>query len=202
LWRADEQIHICHELTLPEDSQAGLYWLAAGIFEPNFPFWEARDINGNLISDASAQVAYFKLPDPDSLETPEPEFALDVQLGATISLLGYDLITADGTLDLTLYWRGTAQASYTIFVHVEDANAQIVAQQDTQPEGGRYPTLIWSADEVVVTQHHLDIAADSPITIYAGMYSPVTLDRLPITQNGQRDPNQRIVIFETTGISE
>jgi hypothetical protein len=142
------------------------------------------------------------LPRPENIDIPEPEFPLDAQLGATISLLGYDLITADGTLDLTLYWNGTAQASYTIFVHVEDANAQIVAQQDSQPEGGRYPTLIWSADEVVVTQHHLDIAADSPITVYAGMYSPVTLDRLPVTQNGQSDPNQRIVIFETTGISE
>jgi hypothetical protein len=202
LWRADEQIPTCHALTLPQDSPPGIYWLAAGIFEPNFPFWEARDINGNLISDASAQVAYFMLPRPENIDIPEPEFPLDAQLGATISLLGYDLITADGTLDLTLYWNGTAQASYTIFVHVEDANAQIVAQQDSQPEGGRYPTLIWSADEVVVTQHHLDIAADSPITVYAGMYSPVTLDRLPVTQNGQSDPNQRIVIFETTGISE
>ena len=201
LWRAGEQIPTCHALTLPADSEPGLYWLATGVFEPNFPFWEARDVAGNLIGSGSTRVGHIKLPRPDDLDIPEPDHTLDVELTApgdvTISLLGYE-ITPGETLDLTLYWSasGAAPESYTIFVHVEDSDAQIVAQQDSQPEGGRYPTLIWGADEIVVTQHQLAIPADAEgaFTVYSGMYSPTTQDRLPVVQNGQMDENGRVLI--------
>ena len=41
---------------------------------------------------------------------------------------------------------------YTSFVHIVDADDQIVAQADMQPLDGRYPTSVWSPDELIVEE--------------------------------------------------
>jgi hypothetical protein len=72
--------------------------------------------------------------------------------------LGFDLTGQSASdkqpsnpLRLTLYWQAVARptADYTVFAHVRDATGETIAQQDSPPVGGNYPTSLWDAGEIV-----------------------------------------------------
>jgi hypothetical protein len=63
--------------------------------------------------------------------------------------------------------------SYTGFVHLLDANGQIVAQDDHVPLQNQYPTTRWVNGEVVEDRFVLRLPADLPPGEYAleiGLY--------------------------------
>lgn len=73
-----------------------------------------------------------------------------------MALLGYGLekrtFRADEPLTLTLYWQCDAKLSedYEVFVHIVKAKGQKpVAQGDSEPQDGLYPTSFWSVGEVI-----------------------------------------------------
>ena len=124
---------------------------------------------------------------------------LDVQVGDSIGLLGYDLgsdqRTAEDTehgvadqsqtLDVTLYWRmGTpVTEDYTVFVQLLDAEGQVVTQHDGQPLYGYLPTSDWSPGDVIPDRHRLLLPADlssGGYQLITGMYTFPTLERLPV----------------------
>jgi len=140
---------------------------------------------------------------PDQPVTVSPEHAADYQLGTGIRLIGYDVssvVAAGDPLTVTLYWRADEQpdGSYTAFVHLLDADGQQVAQHDSLPRYGRYPTQAWRVGDVVPDEHVLSIPPtasdnllmDRRVRLVAGMYDADTLERLlaadsdgPLTDN-------------------
>jgi hypothetical protein len=75
-----------------------------------------------------------------------------------ISLLAYETLEReDGSLSLVLYWRclERVESDYTVFVHLLDAEGNIVAQGDSPPVQGHYPTTIWAVGEIVRDEHPL-----------------------------------------------
>ncbi|HEY4724283.1 MAG TPA: hypothetical protein VII92_20675, partial [Anaerolineae bacterium] len=89
--------------------------------------------------------------------------------GDLFELAGYDFNEAS----ITLYWKALAEteADYTMFVHVLDANGQIVAQSDSR---GEYPTSLWLKDEYVARR--VEIATTG--TMEVGWYIAETGERL------------------------
>jgi hypothetical protein len=115
--------------------------------------------------------------------------ALEMQLGETVELLGYDLDPSaarpGGNLRLTLYWRalGLMDTSYTVFVHLLDEKGNIRGQQDSVPGRGTLPTTGWLDGEIIVDEYEIPIAPDAPpvrYTIALGMYNADTEERLPV----------------------
>jgi len=190
LWQKGDLIPSCYRLLLPADAQPGLYWLAAGVFEPLRPFAPAFAATGHSLNAEKVPVAALKVP--QSTPPPPPTNTLEALFstpqGVTLTLLGYDLdipdFAAGDRLNINLYWQSSAPtaAPYTIFVQLLDGTGALVAQQDSQPWDGRYPTTIWSATEVVQTQHQVSIPTDAiaPFKLIVGMYDPLTFARLPI----------------------
>jgi hypothetical protein len=128
-----------------------------------------------------------------------------VYLGESIELAAYrlseDALESDRTLRLTLYWQTLAQMDqdYTVFTHLINNNNRIWAQHDSQPQDGQYPTSQWIEGEVIVDEHELTLADDIPpgeYQIEVGMYDWASGERLQVSENGQRVPENR-VIFET-----
>jgi hypothetical protein len=126
---------------------------------------------------------------------PETARPLDLRLGEVATLAGYE--HAEGevrpgeSVDLTLYWRAeeVVDISYTVFVHLLDAQGQIVAQRDRQPGGGARPTTSWLPDEVVEDGYTVTVPPGTPAGTYVlkvGMYHPRTLQRLPVTDGEGR----------------
>ena len=75
-----------------------------------------------------------------------------------ISLLAYEVREKeDGSLSLVLYWRCLEhiEKDYTVFVHLLDAEGNILAQGDSPPVQGHYPTTTWAVGEVVRDEHPL-----------------------------------------------
>jgi hypothetical protein len=88
-------------------------------------------------------------------------------------------------LNLDLFWRAdhAVKESYSVFVHLVDADGQVVANADSAPASGLFPTNRWNVGESVRDRHILKIPADlapGNYTIEIGMYLPATNARLPI----------------------
>jgi len=89
-------------------------------------------------------------------------------------------------LRVELRWRAlnTAQISYKIFVHVLNAQGQLIAQRDNIPQNGFAPTNTWTRDQIVVDRFALSQTLPSgTYTIKVGLYDPLTNERVLTTDN-------------------
>jgi hypothetical protein len=119
----------------------------------------------------------------------KPSNPLQVRLGDTISLIGYDL-----GQDLTLYWQASERppADYTVFIQMWGEDEQ-VAGFDGPPLGGDYPTGWWDAGETIVDVHPLDLDRE-------GVTFPVQSGRYRLLVGLYRlDTGERLAAFGPDG---
>ena len=123
-----------------------------------------------------------------------PRLMLNANLDNKALLIACDLeedsLQPGETLRLVLYWRALQQMpeNYTVFVHMARADGATLVQRDVQPRDGAHPTSSWVADELVTDSYELSIPSDAPPDIYwlkVGMYSPATMQRLPVVDPGE-----------------
>jgi hypothetical protein len=124
-------------------------------------------------------------PPPEVITTePKPQVILNQPFGDQITLLGYDLIVENSTLNLAFYWRADADllSNYTTFMHLRDTENQTITQKDNPPAGGRYPTSLWEAGEIIVDEVTLSLAELPPgqYRPVVGLYEFATGARLPV----------------------
>jgi hypothetical protein len=91
-------------------------------------------------------------------------------------------------------WRvaATPTNNYTTLFHLAQPGQPPLAQGDAPPLNGAYPTDRWATGEVIEDQYRLTIPAGLPAgryPLWLGMYQSDTLTRLPLTVNGQQQPN-------------
>lgn len=135
-----------------------------------------------LVAGAAYELGFVKIA-PLVPVTAVPSQPLQANFDDELALLGYDWQSDGSTLRLTTYWQALTRLSqdYTIFVHVLDDAGQLIAQHDSPPQGGRYPTSIWNAGEIVVDEVTLILPPDTaPAQIAVGLYQLDTLERLPV----------------------
>jgi len=83
---------------------------------------------------------------------------VEADFAGLISLLAHEVLEGeDGSLSLVLYWRcmERMENDYTVFVHLLDAEGNIMAQGDSPPVQGHYPTTMWAVGEMVRDEHPL-----------------------------------------------
>jgi hypothetical protein len=141
---------------------------------------------------------------PRLFERPAMQHAVEaVSLGDGVALLGYDVsattVKRGKALTLTLYWQCRQQMdkSYTVFAHLLDAQSRLSGQKDSSPGDGQLPTSGWVEGEIVVDRYEIPVKADAPTgphQIEIGMYDPANGQRLPLTQQGQRLPDDRLLL--------
>ncbi len=95
-----------------------------------------------------------------------------------------DVARPGDTITLTLTWRALSDVrdSYTAFVHVISDQGELIAQLDSVPRGGRFPTEHWLAGDIVPDQFSLPVRADAPPGRYrvkVGLYQMQSRERLP-----------------------
>src|SRR5690606_26215781 len=91
----------------------------------------------------------------------------------------------DATCARPLVWRGESETStsYHVFVHIVDAEGNILAQSDSVPANWTRPTTGWLPGEYVVDTHALTLPAElpsGPLWLRVGLYDPQTGARLRI----------------------
>jgi hypothetical protein len=86
---------------------------------------------------------------------------------------------------VTLRWRALQQppADYQVFVHLLDDTGQLIAQHDSPPRLGLYPTSAWAVGEDVVDVHPIQLpdTYQGIVQPCVGLYALDSLERLPVT---------------------
>ena len=128
---------------------------------------------------------------------------LEANLADKVLLVSCDLARVEfrpgETVQLTLHWQALREMTedYTVFVHLTQADGQLVSQQDIQPLGGAKPTTSWTPGEVVDDPYELAIPVGaSPGTYWlkVGMYSQRTMKRLPVVKPGRAQVEQDSIL--------
>jgi mannosyltransferase len=115
--------------------------------------------------------------------------SLNVKFGNEITLIDYQLdarqASAGDVLNLTLNWRAeqTPSTRYKVFVHLLDANNQVIAQRDGEPVSDTRITTTWHAGETIADNYGIFIDPGTPpgdYKIEIGMYNTSNGERLRI----------------------
>ncbi len=160
--------------------------------------WEVKQIKNSdravLLVGAQAlgtvepsDVTLFRLDilPPANSSVPHP---LDVIFGNQIVLRGFKMSPEHpkpgDVVTVTLYWTALREpdANYSVFVHLERNDKSIIAQLDSFPMGGTYPTSAWVPGYTVPDVHQFKIPTGTPSQpahLTAGLYRLDTLERLP-----------------------
>lgn len=116
-----------------------------------------------------------------------------------LTLVGHRLAAVSPQeLRLCLVWRAEAEieADYTIFVHVTRDDA-LIAQDDSFPAGGYYPTSLWRLGDIVIDEHTLALPEPyDPVEhkLVVGLYQLEPLRRLQILDEAGKPVSDHLVL--------
>jgi hypothetical protein len=124
-------------------------------------------------------------------------------LGNAIQLVSASTVEsvalAGSDVEVAVRWQTTApvEQNWTTFVHVGDPASTPLAQGDSPPLGGDYPTSLWQANEVINDRYTVPLPPDLPpgrYPVWIGMYDPDGFARLPLIVDGEQLPNDALQI--------
>ncbi len=126
-------------------------------------------------------------PPPALARLPASARPLDLVLGDVGILRGYEIspsaVQPGERVFLTLYWQplGPTALPYSVYVHLFDQDRILVAQRDTYPGLGRYPTTAWQAGRLFADRYQVEIPAGAfapaRLTAEGGLWQTQTGDR-------------------------
>lgn len=143
---------------------------------------------------------------PRAVVEPMPQYVDGSTLEGGVRLLGYDLparATPGGDVAIGLYWDTEAvlTADYTVFVHLVGLDGQMVAQADSPPLQGDWPTGAWLPGHAFMDTHTVHLPADLPAgvyTVHVGLYDPATGARLAAWDaDGNEWPDWAVQLSQT-----
>ncbi len=111
--------------------------------------------------------------------TRPPDKASAVSYDNTVRLTGYDMqptLAGPGQpMTVALYWQPQRhiRPDLTTFVHIVNADGEVVGQSDHRPGGYFYPTSLWQPGELLKDVHSFTLADNlgpPPYAIEVGLY--------------------------------
>ncbi len=194
-WVAGEVVRFPYRLKLDPALQSGRYTLAVDLLNVKSGQLVRPDAVGIAELEVQSRARTYKAP--GHIDRP-----LQATFGSGVRLLGYELSpspTRGQPLAVTLFWQAEAPmtTSYTVFAHLLNAAGQLTVGSDHPPLDGDAPTVSWLKGEVLTDLYDLPIPVDSPAGEYrieVGLYDPQTGQRLPVTRDGQPQPDGRLLL--------
>jgi 4-amino-4-deoxy-L-arabinose transferase-like glycosyltransferase len=204
-WQPDTLAGGRADVGVPASAPPGRYRLRLSLVDPQTgeplrasPPWLGRSLNLGEVSVAAW---------PMETELPEIDQTVRADFGdpILIELHGYELSNTapePGTaVQLTLLWRAATDVDtvYDVLVHLADEDGNIVGQADGPPTGGFRLTTSWRAGEVIVDERMLQLPAEpGAYDLWIGLYGADSLIRLPATQEGELQPDNRVLLTTVT----
>jgi hypothetical protein len=87
---------------------------------------------------------------------------------------------------------GAPGQDYTTLIHLGQPDAPPLSTGDSPPLGGAYPTSAWRNGETIDDRYFLLVPAGlapGRYPVWIGLYDPATGQRLPVTVEGEMQPN-------------
>ncbi|GAB5489940.1 MAG: hypothetical protein Phog2KO_01550 [Phototrophicaceae bacterium] len=175
IWDDNLPVTTAHQLQLPSDLTSGAYQVTVGLSYASYPLIDVTSDTQTVIENR-VTVGWLKVPQIEPT-IPESAYELDVMLIDDLFQLSHiEFASADGQLLAQLHWQSLVHRpdiDATIFVHIVNSDNQIVAQSDSRPVNGQYPTFIWDEGEIIRTDHSFnfdDYDNLDEYTVRVGMY--------------------------------
>jgi hypothetical protein len=176
-WGAGEMVRDVFTLSLPAGAPNGLYDIKVGWYDPLSH--ERLSVGGGYALRVGV------LPLGGAVDEAQPVTPLDLQFNDAITLQGYSLQKGPEAVEVTLRWTSNQHidTDYTVFVHLaplDDPN-QVVAQGDSPPMAGRWPTSLWLPGLALDDAHSIPLPPGLPAGrhgLLVGLYDPLTGERL------------------------
>jgi hypothetical protein len=153
---------------------------------PTIPLYFAWIMNGMMaLLTAVALFAFlqpaYAHPPTFAADTAVPN-PINAQFDTFANLRGYEIssntVQPGGELTVHLYWEVTGQppGDYLLFTHLIDENGLMVAQRDTHPGLGNFPSSQWRPGDRFVDTMRLHMpetmAAPGQANLSIGLYAP------------------------------
>jgi hypothetical protein len=163
------------------------------------PVYQDDDVPLDRITLGSVVVPW---RDDAALERAKP---VGASFGDQIRLSSFeaqDNLSPGTEFEVTLYWEALRPPDddYVVFVHLVDAEGQIVASHDGPPMDGRYATGAWLPGEVVPDTHRLALDSGVPTGTYrlwVGMYRWPDVERLPVWDSQGVEQAERSIVLQS-----
>ncbi len=133
--------------------------------------------------------AYARPPVIAAGDIPAEAHRLDITFGDQFRLLACQLdkgaVKRGDPLSVTLYWQPLTEIerNYNVFIHVLGRDEQAIAQVDTYPGMGSYPTSLWPVGGVIEDTYRMYVLpaskAPSRFRVDVGVYDRSTGEVLP-----------------------
>jgi hypothetical protein len=195
LWAPGEYVREEYGLIVAPDAPPGIHNIEFGIYRLVSGEYYFLPVTTNGASESAKHIDLGQVRVLDPGRAKLPDHPLTVELEGHIQLQGFDLskqkLSQNEALDLTLYWQATDQPThdYTVFTQLVGPDGQVWAQQDNQPQAGRYPTTLWGLRDTVVDRYRLPLREGAPSGEYrllVGMYDLGAGQRLQAVDAGGR----------------
>jgi hypothetical protein len=205
-WQTGQVIAERLVLTATGDIPTGAYHLNISITAPDSDVSLPIYRNDDPSPLDRITLGYVAVPWQGSMDLAQP---VGATFGNQIDLLGFEAVDklSSGTefLEVTLYWeaRQPPTDDYIVFVHLVDANGELVANHDGPPMDRRYPTGAWLPGEVVPDVHRLALDPGIPAGMYrlqVGMYRWPSLERLPVWDTQGAEQTDRVITLQSIEI--
>lgn len=201
-WAPGEPVPDPRVLSVPAEVGPGIYRLEVGLYRSQDQ--RRLAVMGEQGSPGMdfAVLDYVRIGEEGELAS--AAYPVGANLGDQVVLVGHegipDAVQAGQVIHLTLYWEALSQMDedYTVFVHLVDGEGSPIAQSDSQPLSGFYPTSFWEVGELVGDEHHLRVDTATPVGEYelvAGMYLLGTGERLSVLN----EDHQAVADFVSLG---
>lgn len=186
LWVPGEIVSDAYNVPVAADAPPGVYWLDVGLYPSEQPsFSLPLFANGQPLDRNSVRLGPLKVGGPPSgvtMPAAKPENPLNISFSDQVTLLGFDLNPKSKIVNLKLFWRADSPplADYTVFIHLLDPSGNLIAQFDSPPADGAYPTTLWDPNEIIADEHLLQNLPPGRYTVQIGLYRPDTSERLAV----------------------
>ena len=200
MWEAGELVADTRWLPLAETAPPGGYRFALAIYRypglvPVSTTATTVDIWG-MVGQSAVDRASFASPAemPDTGITLGEEYIFS---DYSLSTPAEDLLPGDSMeANITWYVQDTTTESYITYLHVLDAEGNLIAQQDIQPFNGQFPSWAFIPGTEVTLNYVVTIPEDAslPLTIRTGMYRYPAIQPLEALDNGNPLPDNAIAL--------
>ncbi len=204
-WQANQLVPDRFKLDIPDHLTSGAYRLVAGAWYVNGGRMPAESFIGETTNN-TATIGWIKVPQISQPQIPDNAIEVSVNLNDQFQLT-HAIIESNNSnkVIVKLFWKSLVsrpQIDATVFVHAIDSDKTIISQSDSRPWNGQYPTFIWDADEIVMTEHELEVYNIDNIQLIAGMYTQPDFVRLSATQNEVPLPDNLIILGDLEDLLE
>lgn len=183
-----------------------------GPFTPNairpLEWWFSRNFFYKSVSEFGPTIRLVEFSTSSMAPKLDQEAAnpTNYRLGDTILLTGWDSDPPAGplrpgaVLNISTRWQAINPpgVDYKIGTYLISPEGAVVAQDDSFPVNGFWPTITWRAGDVV--RHNVALALPSDLTpgfyeVWTLMYSPADNNRLPVQDSSGTTIVDHVVLF-------